>query len=191
LKLREGVEESLIRDEGVRMRTSEGEDRKQGEGAGGAGGVEHAQPPRTPEMPLAQGSQAGGAQPAEQPSDQVQPPAQGSQTGQEGRKGPETYTCTVCREKRERFNIKFFGVCADRHEDLRGLLWDLRGLSQEEIDSIFTLLRQVKDFLLDYSREQRGEIARGIIELLPHFKGLGPELVKEAIEKVMRELAQN
>jgi len=156
-----------------------------------AGGVAHAQPPRIPEMPLAQGSQAGGAQPAEQPSDQVQPPVQGPQTGQEQRKGPKRYPCFWCGDEREHFNIKFFGGCADRHEDLRGLLWDLRGLPPDEIDLNATILREVNRFLLDYPKEQRAEMAKGIAEIAPYLKALDLERVKEVIEEVKRRLAQN
>jgi ParB/RepB/Spo0J family partition protein len=189
LELRRASEEGLSSDRRVSMltlyKTFSGGER----GAGGAGGVEHVQPPRTPEMPLAQGSQAGGAQPAEQPSDQVQPPAQGPQAGQEGRKGPETYTCNLCREKRERFKIKFYGFCNDRHDDLHGMLWDLRGLPQEDMDSIFTVLRQVKDFLITYPKEQRGEIAMNLVEMARELKGLGIGLFKEIAGEVKRRHA--
>jgi hypothetical protein len=71
------------------------------------------------------------------------------------------------------------------------MLWDLRGLPQEEIDSIFTVLLQVKDFLLTYPKEQRAEMAKGIAEIAPYLKALDLERVKEVVEEVKRRLAQN
>jgi ParB family chromosome partitioning protein len=156
-----------------------------------AGGVAHAQPPRIPEMPLAQGSQAGGAQPAEQPSDQRQPPVQGPRTGQEQRKGPETYRCNLCREEKEGFKTTPYRFCSDRHEDLHRMLLDLKGLPPDEIDLNATILREVNRFLLDYPKEQRAEMAKGIAEIAPYLKGLDLEQVKEVVEEVKRRFAQN
>jgi ParB/RepB/Spo0J family partition protein len=191
LELRRASEEGLSRVRGVNMFTLYKTFSGGGQGAEGAGNAS------TSTSLQAQGtsptSQEGSGAPGtgSPPQDQVQPPAQGSQTGQEGRKGPETYTCTLCREKRERKDIMFSGTCADRHHDLRRLLWDLRRLPPDEIDPHLAALYEFHLFLLDYPKEEKGEIARGIAEIAPRFKGLGPELVKEAIEKVMRELAQN
>jgi len=122
---------------------------------------------------------------------QGQPPAQGSQAGQEQRKVPETYTCNLCGEKRERFMIRFYGFCSDKHEDLYGMLWDLRGLPRDEIDSTFTALRQVKDFLRTFPKDQRGEAAHNLIEIARLSKGLDLEDLRMLVEEVKRRLAEN
>jgi ParB/RepB/Spo0J family partition protein len=192
--LKEGGEGHGERAEGrgvLRMRSTlqaQGPSGDRAEGAGNASTLTSLQAQGTP--PTSQeGSGAPGT--GSPPQDQGQHTAQGPQTGQEQRKGPETYTCSLCREKRERFKIKFYGFCNDRHDELHGMLWDLRGLPQEEIDSIFTVLLQVKDFLLTYPKEQRAEMAKGIAEIAPYLKALDLERVKEVVEEVKRRLAQN
>ena len=122
---------------------------------------------------------------------QVQPPAQGHLTGQERGEAPETWECYICGKERDRKEIKFYPVCRNEHSGLHELMRDMRRYGSENVDNVLEVESHVRYLLLSCPKEQRGEIAQSLAELVLYVRGLDVGQVKEAIEEVKRRLAQN
>jgi ParB family chromosome partitioning protein len=107
-----------------------------------------------------------------------------------GVEADELRRCEICGEEKPRRDIRYVGICREKHEPLRELLRLFKKYGYEKTDRVLSFVVDELTSLLAYPAGELSAVIGFRDEVVKMLRGLDLEMLREVVEKVRERHAE-